>query len=126
MASKSLVLIKSRTSVSPDNIANIWKFFNLESDHRYLQRLVSLALYEKSKQIPRLAISVDPVLQDLFIGILKINMKVWHRPLGSLINSILKKEISKKLKSVLLSHFFEEFNLPRELEFMQQFGITNE
>ena len=53
-------------------------------------------------------------------------MKVWHRPLGSFINSILKKEISKKLKSVLLSHFFEEFNLPRELEFMQQFGITNE
>jgi hypothetical protein len=50
---------------------------------------------------------MDDKLQNLMIGIFAIQAKLWHKELGNIIDPILKNQnLSVKLKSVLLSHFF--------------------
>jgi hypothetical protein len=44
------------------------------------------------------------------MGLFGIEVKLWHKDLGKIINPAIKnKYLSAKLKSVLLSRFFEVF-----------------
>lgn len=70
-------------------------------------------------------IILDPLLQDFMLGIFCMNIGVWYKPLGKIIDRALKDIfLSEKLKSVLLSSFLNKFELPKESEYMQQLGFT--
>jgi hypothetical protein len=59
------------------------------------------------------------------ISIFSIAIGRWNKSLGKIINMALKNDkLSAKLKSVLLFYFVDAFYLPKESEYMQQFGIT--
>jgi hypothetical protein len=58
------------------------------------------------------------------LGIFILGLGFWYKSLGNIINPILQKDsLSPKLKSVLLSFFLENFQLPKESKNMQQFGV---
>lgn len=61
-----------------------------------------------------LAVVVDPLLQDLMMGIFSITIGLWYKDLGRIINLALKNDkLSPKLKSVLVYYFLNKFSLSK-------------
>ena len=55
------------------------------------------------------SITTDPLLQDLMLTGFSIGMNRWDKTIGKIIDKALKDEsLSIKLKSVILSIFFEK------------------
>jgi hypothetical protein len=64
--------------------------------------------------MPTMAVVTDHLLQDFMIGVFGIEIGLWYKSLGKIINETLqKKKLSPKLKSVLLSCFFSKFQLSK-------------
>ena len=125
-ASKALKLLSSKSNISKDAANSIQRYFNLGSvNDKIFVDILPRVLEEKKAEVPFFANVVDPSLQDLMLGVFCIFTGVWYQSLGKIVNSALKNEsLSPKLKSVLISCFLDQFQLPKESEYMQQLGIT--
>ena len=65
-------------------------------------------MFKENKKVNDLALTVDPLLQDLMVGVFSMAIGLWHKDIGKIINPAIKNDkLSPKLKSVLLTHFFK-------------------
>ncbi len=70
---------------------------------------------------------MDPLLHEFILGVFSIAIGIWGKTLGKRIDIALKNEkLSPKLKSVLVYYFLKTFNLPKESQYMQQFGLLKD
>ncbi len=91
LSNRALSLLTSKSLLSQGIAKNIKAYFKLDSIKiKPFREILSGVLQEKKAETPLFTTVVDPLLQELMLGVFCMVTGIWHKPLGKIINSALK------------------------------------